>query len=47
MLGDNQMKKVGLFGGSFDPIHFGHINVAISAKENHNLDEVFTFKKNN
>ncbi len=35
------MKKVGLFGGSFDPIHFGHINVAISAKENHNLDEVW------
>jgi nicotinate-nucleotide adenylyltransferase len=35
------MKRVGLFGGSFDPIHFGHINIAISAKENHNLDEIW------
>lgn len=33
-------KKVGLFGGSFDPIHFGHLNLAISMLEACTLDEV-------
>ena len=33
-------KSVGLFGGSFDPIHFGHINLAIQLMEIHQLDEV-------
>ena len=35
------MKKIGLYGGSFDPIHFGHINLAIEILEAHNLDEVW------
>jgi nicotinate-nucleotide adenylyltransferase len=36
------MKKkiVGFFGGSFDPIHFGHITLAIELMEEHALDEV-------
>lgn len=34
------MKKVGFFGGSFDPIHFGHLHLAIQLKEKCNLDEV-------
>ncbi len=33
-------KKIGLLGGSFDPIHFGHINLAIEIKENLGLDEI-------
>lgn len=33
-------KNIGLFGGSFDPIHFGHINLAIQLMEIHQLDEV-------
>lgn len=34
------MKTVGFFGGSFDPIHFGHIALAIQLMEAHGLDEV-------
>lgn len=33
--------KIGFFGGSFDPIHFGHINLAIELKERAGLDEVW------
>ncbi len=34
------MKKVGILGGSFDPIHFGHLNLGISLMEMCSLDEV-------
>ena len=34
------MKKIGFFGGTFDPIHFGHINLALQLMEIHQLDEV-------
>ena len=34
------MSKVGILGGSFDPIHAGHLNLAISLKEMCQLDEV-------
>src|SRR6267154_582570 len=33
-------RKVGILGGSFDPIHFGHLNLAISMMEACALDEV-------
>ncbi len=33
-------KKVGILGGSFDPVHFGHLNLAISMMEACALDEV-------
>ena len=32
---------IGLYGGSFDPIHNGHLNVAIGMMEAHNLDEIW------
>jgi len=35
------MKKVGLLGGSFDPIHLGHIAIAQLAIEKLELDEVW------
>ena len=34
------MKKIGLFGGSFDPVHIGHISIAKIALEELGLDEV-------
>jgi nicotinate-nucleotide adenylyltransferase len=34
------MKQIGFFGGSFDPIHFGHINLAIEIFEKADLDEI-------
>lgn len=33
-------KKVGVFGGSFDPVHLGHLNLAIALMESCSLDEV-------
>jgi nicotinate-nucleotide adenylyltransferase len=34
------MKRLGVFGGSFDPIHFGHLYLALTLSERHHLDEV-------
>ncbi|HSW72493.1 MAG TPA: nicotinate (nicotinamide) nucleotide adenylyltransferase [Chlamydiales bacterium] len=36
-------KRLGIFGGSFDPIHLGHLNLAIQLKEAHDLDLVLFF----
>ena len=33
--------QIGLFGGTFNPIHFGHINLALELKEKKKLDEVW------
>lgn len=30
----------GFLGGTFDPIHFGHLNLAITLKEAHGLDKI-------
>jgi nicotinate-nucleotide adenylyltransferase len=33
--------KIALFGGSFDPIHIGHINIIKEAKSSLDIDKVF------
>lgn len=33
--------RVGLFGGSFDPVHYGHLLVAETCREDARLDEVW------
>lgn len=35
------MKKVGIYAGTFDPIHMGHISFAYEAAEQAGLDRVF------
>src|SRR6266404_631253 len=34
-------QQLGLFGGSFDPIHLGHLLVAQAAREELGLDQLF------
>ena len=35
------MQCIGLFGGSFDPVHLGHLLVAQAAREELNLDRLY------
>src|SRR5271168_2569255 len=35
------LKKIGLYGGSFDPVHLGHLLVAQAACEEAGLDRLF------
>ena len=35
------MKKVGLFGGTFDPVHNGHISIARSFIDSGNIEELW------
>lgn len=34
------LKKVGIYGGTFDPIHLGHISLALQMLEAHQLDQI-------
>lgn len=42
-----QRKKVGIMGGTFDPIHMGHLILAQCAMEQHNLDEIWMMPNGN
>jgi nicotinate-nucleotide adenylyltransferase len=35
------MKRIGIFAGTFDPVHKGHITFALKAAESADLDEVY------
>lgn len=37
---ENNLNKIGILGGTFDPIHNGHIAIANAAKQQLNLDKV-------
>ena len=39
--------KIGILGGSFDPIHNGHLNMAIKSYEQYDLDEVWLIPNGN
>ena len=36
--------RIGLFGGTFNPVHLGHLRAAVEVKEGFQLDEVFLNK---
>jgi nicotinate-nucleotide adenylyltransferase len=36
----SEVKRLGIFGGSFDPVHLGHLLVACAAREEMGLDQV-------
>ena len=35
------MRRIGLFGGTFDPVHKAHIRLAVTCREKLGLDEVW------
>ena len=41
------MKKIGVFGGTFDPIHLGHLYIAYEAKRKLGLDKILFIPSGN
>lgn len=41
------MKKIGILGGTFDPVHFGHISLARKALSQYGLDRVLVMTGGN
>ncbi len=41
------MSRIGIYGGTFDPIHNGHIYLAVQAKEQLKLDEIWWIPSGN
>jgi nicotinate-nucleotide adenylyltransferase len=41
MVSDRQLRRIAFFGGTFDPPHKGHIEVAKAAADSFHLDRVF------
>ncbi len=39
-------RKIGLYGGTFNPVHFGHLNLAFELMEKGGLDEVWWIPTN-
>lgn len=41
------MKRIGIMGGTFNPIHMGHINIALAAYKQYELDKVLFIPSGN
>ena len=44
--GDRVIVRVGLFGGTFNPVHWGHLRAAEEIRERHNLERVIFIPTN-